>query len=122
MSGEGKLILVADDEPAIVRMVQVRLEKLGYRVITADDGVVALEQIRAHKPDFVVLDIMMPRMDGFEVLQAVKNDPELEGVRVLVLTTKAEKQDYQQGFEAGADGYVVKPFDMEQILEFVSQD
>lgn len=112
--------MVADDEAAIVRMVQVRLEKLGYTVLTAQNGREALESIRANMPDYVVLDIMMPIMDGFEVLEEVKNDPALASVKVMVLTTKAEKTDYQRGFEAGADGYVVKPFDMEQILNFVS--
>lgn len=82
-------ILVCDDERHIVRLIQVNLEKQGYQVVTAYDGKEGLEKIRAEKPNLVVLDVMMPYMDGFEVLKSLRKDPEFETLPVIMLTAKA---------------------------------
>ena len=114
-----KRILVVDDEPHIVRLVQVNLQREGYEVLTAYDGVDALEKVANEKPDMVVLDVMMPRMNGFEVLKKLKADDETRDIPVIMLTAKAQDADVFRGWQSGVDSYLTKPFNPMELLTFV---
>ncbi len=105
------LILVVDDVPDNVEIVQLRLEGLGYAVATAVDGVEALEKVSALLPDLVLLDVMMPNMDGIEAVKRLKTDPSLPFIPVILLTAKADARDVISGLEAGGDDYLTKPVD-----------
>lgn len=108
-----KLILVVDDERRMVRFVRMNLEVEGCRVIEANDGQEALDKVRTELPDCVVLDVMMPEMDGFETLQAIR---EISDVPVIMLTVRAEEEDRIYGLELGADDYVGKPFSPRELV------
>jgi DNA-binding response OmpR family regulator len=114
-----KRILVVDDEPHIVRLVQVNLQREGYEVLTAYDGVEALEKVAREKPDMVVLDVMMPRMNGFEVLKKLKADEATRDIPVIMLTAKAQDADVFRGWQSGVDSYLTKPFNPMELLTFV---
>jgi two-component system alkaline phosphatase synthesis response regulator PhoP len=111
-----KHVLVVDDEVHIRRLIEVNLQRVGYRVGTAGDGVEALEKIRTERPDLVVLDVMMPRMDGFELLRRLQSDADLAAVPVLMLTAKAQDADIFRGWSGGAQGYLTKPFNPMDLL------
>ena len=114
-------ILVCDDERHIVRLIQVNLEKQGWQVVTAYDGKEGLEKIRAEKPDLCVLDVMMPYMDGFEVLKSLRREPETESLPVIMLTAKAQDKDVFEGYHYGADMYLTKPFNPAELVSFVKR-
>lgn len=114
-------ILVCDDERHIVRLIQVNLERQGYQVVTAFDGKEGLEKIRSEKPNLVVLDVMMPYMDGFEVLKALRREPETETLPVIMLTAKAQDKDVFEGYHYGADMYLTKPFNPMELVTFVKR-
>ncbi|HRJ26442.1 MAG TPA: response regulator [Fimbriimonadaceae bacterium] len=114
-------ILVCDDERNIVRLIQVNLERQGYNVVTAYDGKEGLEKIKAEKPDLVVLDVMMPYMDGFEVLKSLRREPETESIPVIMLTAKAQDKDVFEGYHYGADMYLTKPFNPVELMTFVKR-
>lgn len=114
-------ILVCDDERHIVRLIQVNLEKQGWQVVTAYDGKEGLEKIRAESPDLCVLDVMMPYMDGFEVLKALRREPATEGLPVIMLTAKAQDKDVFEGYHYGADMYLTKPFNPAELVSFVKR-
>ena len=95
-----KKILLVDDEKHIVRLVQVNLERMGHTVITAYDGPEALEKVKTDKPDLIVLDVMMPQMDGFEVLKRLKSDPTTRDIPVIMLTAKAQDADVFRGWQS----------------------
>jgi DNA-binding response OmpR family regulator len=103
-------VLVADDDPDILALVAYRLERSGYEVLTAADGADALRLTLAHLPDLVVLDVMMPRIDGYGVTRAIRQHPPTERTPVLLLTARVQEADVARGFEAGADDYIKKPF------------
>ncbi len=103
-------VLVVDDEPDVLLLCRVNLEFEGYQVVQASDGVEALEQMRAEMPDVVLLDVMMPRMDGWAVLAAAKKEPELADIPIVLLTAKVQEADQIRGFELGAAEYITKPF------------
>lgn len=119
--GQRKRVLVVDDERHIVRLVQVNLERQGYEVLTAYDGVECLEKAKAEKPDLIVLDVMMPRMDGFEALQRLKTDPETRQIPVIMLTARAQDRDVLQGYTYGADLYLTKPFSPLELISLVKR-
>ncbi|MBS1705891.1 MAG: response regulator [Armatimonadetes bacterium] len=114
-------ILVCDDERHIVRLIQVNLEKQGYQIVTAYDGKEGLEKIKAEKPDLVVLDVMMPYMDGFEVLKNLRREPSTESLPVIMLTAKAQDKDVFEGYHYGADMYLTKPFNPMELISFVKR-
>jgi len=114
-------ILVVDDSPSVRQLVQLTFEMEGYRVITADDGVAGLERARADRPSLVVLDVMMPRMDGFDVARALKSDPATAAMPIVMLTAKAQAADVSAGGASGVDDYVTKPFDPEELLARVER-
>jgi CheY-like chemotaxis protein len=102
-----KKILIADDRPEVVELVKVTLEGEGYQTIDASDGRVALEKIGKEKPDLILLDIIMPKMDGFEVLRNLKDDPNTKDIPVIMLTAKGQKSDQEEGGKLGATGYII---------------
>jgi len=110
------LVLVVDDEPNILETISFVLEMEGFRVATAEDGEEALAQIAALRPPVVVLDAMMPRRDGFDVCRTIKADPVLAGVHVVMLTAMGQKADRERALAAGADHFMTKPFDEEELL------
>jgi two-component system alkaline phosphatase synthesis response regulator PhoP/two-component system response regulator VicR len=114
-------VLVCDDERHIVRLIQVNLERQGYNVVTAFDGKEGLEKIRSEKPNLVVLDVMMPYMDGFEVLKTIRREPETESLPVIMLTAKAQDKDVFEGYHYGADMYLTKPFNPMELVTFVKR-
>lgn len=116
-----KKILVVDDERHIVRLVEVNLVRAGYEVVTAFDGVEALDAVKEHKPDMLVLDVMMPRMDGFEVLKHLQADPGYQNIPVIMLTAKAQDADIFKGWQSGVSSYLTKPFNPKELLVFVER-
>jgi two-component system alkaline phosphatase synthesis response regulator PhoP/two-component system response regulator VicR len=116
-----KKILAVDDERHIVRLVEVNLQRAGYEVVTAYDGREALEKVKAENPDLVVLDVMMPYMDGFEVLKNLKADPATAEIPVIMLTAKAQDADVFRGWQSGVDCYLTKPFNPMELLTFVKR-
>jgi DNA-binding response OmpR family regulator len=113
MPAKKTTILAADDDPQILRLVTRNLQFDGYEVIAVSDGQAALEQIEAHSPDLALLDIMMPRMDGFTVTQRVR---EFSAVPIIILTARGQDQDKIHGLDLGADDYLTKPFSVEELL------
>ena len=116
-----KKILAVDDERHIVRLVQVNLERAGYEVVTAFDGKDALEKVASEQPDLVVLDVMMPYMDGFEVLQNLRKNPSTRELPVIMLTAKAQDADVFRGWQSGVDCYLTKPFNPMELISFVKR-
>jgi CheY-like chemotaxis protein len=113
-------VLVVDDDPVIQKLLQVNFEMEGYIVLTASDGLEGLERARADRPDIIVCDIMMPRMDGLEVTRALKGDPDTAGIPIMLLSAKAQQADVAAGQATGADDYVTKPFDPLDLLQRVA--
>ena len=112
-------VLLVDDDPVILKLLQVNFEMEGYTVMTAADGVEGLEKARSERPDIVLLDIMMPRMDGLQVTQALKGDDSTKDIPIILLSAKAQASDIQAGRDMGADDYLTKPFDPLELLERV---
>ncbi len=112
VSPDDELILVVDDEPRMVKFVRMNLELEGYQVSQASSGLEALEKIRDELPDLIVLDVMMPEMDGFETLKRIR---EVSTVPVIMLTVKRDEDDRIMGLELGADDYITKPFSPREL-------
>src|SRR5438128_8219452 len=110
-----KAILVVDDDPKIVRVVEINLTQEGYQVRTAADGEAALAAVAQEPPDLVLLDVMMPRMDGFETLKRLKADPASADIPVVMLTARAQDEDVFEGYGTGAQWYLTKPFEPEEL-------
>jgi DNA-binding response OmpR family regulator len=110
---ERQRVLIADDDPLIQRLVRTHLDRAGYRVLTAADGEAALDVAAADQPDLIVLDLMLPKLDGFEVCKRIR---EFSLVPVVMLTARGEQVDKLRGFEAGADDYLTKPFSPPELL------
>lgn len=115
-----RTILVVDDDPVIQKLLAVNFEMEGYRVVTAGDGVEGIERVHRDRPDLVLLDVMMPRMDGIEVVRSLKADKATAGIPVILLSAKAQSTDINGGLDAGADDYVTKPFDPLELLDKVA--
>lgn len=116
---EPETILVVDDEEDILLLCRVNLEFEGYRVIEASGGAEALRAIRRHRPDLVLLDVMMPAVDGWQVLDALKTDPETAGIPVVMLTARVQGPDQLRGWSAGAAEYIMKPFSPVALSEAI---
>lgn len=113
-----KRALVADDESAIARLIRMTLERLGFEVEVARDGAEALDQMEVRRPDLLILDVMMPYIDGFEVLRRVRREHG-DRVRIIMLTAKTEDGDVFRGYRNGADAYLTKPFNPAELATFV---
>lgn len=116
-----KKILVADDEESIRTVVSFTLEQAGYAVETAANGDEALEKVYAAPPDLILLDLMMPMVDGWEVLKLLRSDPQTEKIPVVLLTAKGEIRDKMFALQQGAADYVVKPFGKQDLLARIAQ-
>jgi len=112
-------VLVVDDDPAVRRVVCALLDLDEYGVLEAADGLSALELVRLERPNLVILDLTMPRLDGLRACRALRSDPELAGTRVLVLTGRDLPDDWAAARDAGADAYIVKPFSSLALLDAV---
>ena len=114
-------VLIADDEPNIVVSLEFLMKREGYEVIVARDGPAALDAIRRERPALVLLDVMMPKKSGYEVLAAARADEDLAGLKVLMLTAKGRDTDVAQGRGVGADAYVTKPFSTRDLAARVRE-
>jgi len=114
-------VLLVDDDPVILKLLQVNFEMEGYTVVCANDGVEGLEKARSERPDIVLCDIMMPRMDGLEVTRELKGSDDTKDIPIILLSAKAQASDVQAGKDMGADDYLTKPFDPLELLERVSE-
>src|SRR5207247_4323482 len=115
-----RTVLVVDDDPVILKLLEVNFDIEGFSVITAGDGDEGLRAIREQHPDAVVLDIMMPKLNGFEVLEAPRADAATKNVPIVLLSAKAQASEVQRGLDLGADDYVTKPFDPIDLVERVN--
>ena len=118
---EQPLILCADDDEDILSLVSLRLERAGFRVVQAIDGDAALEAVRAHRPTVAVLDVMMPKRTGYEVLATLRADPALAGLKVILLSARVQESDVERGIDAGADAYLAKPFKAAELVAKVQE-
>ena len=117
----GKRILVCEDDPVVLRLLQVNLELEGYEVLTAHNGEEALEVVSAQSPDLVVLDIMIPRMDGYQVVNKMKAEESTKDIPVVFVSAKAQQVDIELGKTYGIAGYLTKPFDPAEVIALVAR-
>lgn len=111
-----KRVLVVDDEPNIRLSLEFLMRKAGYEVSAVEDGEAALEAVRTATPDLVLLDVTLPRLSGYEVCEAVRANPEWNGVRILMLTARGREIEREKGLALGADDYVTKPFATQDVV------
>ncbi|MBI3312851.1 MAG: response regulator [Candidatus Omnitrophica bacterium] len=111
-----KKILVVDDEPLILRVVSSRLKVNGYNVITASDGQEAFDKARSENPDLIVLDVMLPKMDGYKVCRLLKQEDKYRHIPIMMFSARVQTEDQEKGLEAGANAYMTKPFDPVKFL------
>ncbi len=114
-------VLIVDDEPLIVATLRFHLEQAGFDCLEADDGLKAIKAAREGAPDLVLLDVMLPKINGFKVCRLLKADSAFKGVPVVMLTARGQERDRANGREAGADAYVVKPFDPGELIGLIGR-
>jgi DNA-binding response OmpR family regulator len=114
-----KRVLVVDDEPSILLSLEFLMEQEGYDVHTATDGEEVLQEVHKKMPDLILLDVMMPKRDGFEVCQTIRANPEWKEIRIIMLTAKGREVDQEKGIALGADDYITKPFATRELVEKV---
>jgi DNA-binding response OmpR family regulator len=113
-------VLVIDDEPAILELLRINFEMEGFTVVSAPDGRAGLEKAREELPDVVISDIMMPGLDGLQLMRLLRDDPRTADLPVILLSAKAQNAEVQRGLDLGADDYVTKPFDPLELLDRVN--
>lgn len=116
-----KSVLIADDEANISLAIQFLMKRAGYDVRVAADGEEALQSVRASPPDLIVLDVMMPKRDGYDVCQSIRSDPELSDVKIVMVSAKGGPIEIEKGKALGADDYLVKPFSTQELADRVAQ-
>jgi DNA-binding response OmpR family regulator len=116
-----KEILIVDDEPSIVVPIQFLMEQQGYTVMVAENGESALDIIYKYKPDLILLDIMLPRIDGYEVCEIVRLDPRYRDIKIIFLTAKGREVEIAKGLALGADAYITKPFSNTELVSKVKK-
>ncbi len=116
-----KRILAVDDEAELIRAIQIRLEQANYEVLLAYDGQEALEKARKKKPDLIILDLMLPKIDGYKVCRMLKFDEKYKQIPIIMLTARAQESDAKLGFETGADAFITKPFQHEVVLAKIKE-
>jgi len=116
-----KKVLIVDDEPNIVLSVEFLMQRDGLEVITASDGQEAIDVLASARPDLMILDVMMPRKNGFEVCAEVRADPALSGMPILMLTAKGREAEMKKGISLGADAYITKPFSTHDLVAKVHE-
>ena len=112
-------VLVVDDDDVIRQLITVNLELEGFEVATAVDGQDCLDRVKEVQPDVVTLDIMMPRLDGWETASRLRADPDTAGIKVVLLSARAQEADLERGSRIGVDAYLTKPFDPDELIEVV---
>ncbi len=117
---DGPLVLVADDDEDVRELVVFRLERAGYRVVTAGDGEEAMDVALSRRPAVCVIDVMMPKLNGYEVTERLRASDELADVAILLLTASVDEASVERGFAAGADDYIKKPFSPAELAERVA--
>jgi len=115
-----KKIMVVDDEPNIVDVITTRLKANDYQVVAACDGLEALELVKKERPDLVILDLMLPKLDGYQVCNQLKSDEELKDIPVIMLTSLGKANEIREGLDKGADAYVAKPFNWDKLAGIIS--
>ena len=115
--GDKPRILLVDDEPSITKVVGKRLELAGFEVVIASDGQEGLQKAQTQSPNLIILDLMLPKLNGFEVCTMLKGDARFKSVPIILFSAKAQEKDEKMGKECGADAYVTKPFKGETLLE-----
>ena len=118
---DGPLVLCADDDKDILSLVALRLERAGFQVVTAVDGDEALELARSRRPVLAVLDVMMPKRTGYEVLAELRADETLRQLKVILLSARVQESDIARGLDAGADAYLAKPFKAQDLVAKVEE-
>lgn len=119
--GSGKKILIVEDEDLIAKVLSIRLEGLGYKVVTAFDGEEGLDAVKKEKPDLVILDIGLPKLDGNTLCELIKTDAATKDTRVIMLTGKRLMGDMEKAFSSGADFYINKPYEWPRLLEHIKK-
>lgn len=119
MSERKYRVLVTDDEPPVVQIIRANLMLEGYEVVTAYDGVECLEKVKETRPDLIILDVMMPRKDGWSVLEDLKRNPDTENIPVVMLTALGGVSDMDRGARLGNDSYLTKPFEPIELIAIV---
>ncbi len=114
-------ILIVDDEPSIVMSLEYLMKRAGYEVAVAADGEAALQAVAEQAPELVILDVMLPKLNGFDVCRRLRADPRWSGLRILMLTAKGRDTDVAKGLEVGADAYVTKPFSTRDLVAQVGE-
>ena len=114
-------LLLVDDEPDLVQMVSVRLKAAGYEIATAYDGQEALEKVRQAQPDLMILDLMLPKLDGYKVCRLLKFDERTRAIPILIFTARAQVEDVTLATECGADAYLTKPFEAKALLAKIQE-
>lgn len=117
----GKVVLVVDDEVQLVEMIKMRLEANGYSVITAYDGQEALNKAKKNKPDILILDLMLPKMDGYKVCGLLKKDARFAKTPIIIFTARAQEEDVVLGKELGAEAYITKPFEPQALIAKIKE-
>jgi len=115
------LVVCADDDEDILSLVTLRLERAGYEVAKATDGDEAVETVRTRRPALAILDVMMPKRTGYEVLAELRADPSLAGLKVILLSARVQEADVERGLDAGADAYLAKPFKAPDLVAKVQE-
>ena len=110
-------ILIVEDDEATVELIKFTLASKGFEAIVASDGAEAMRAVRKEKPDLIVLDIMLPTMDGFQVCMLLKHNVEYRDIPIIILSAKVRKEDISEGYEKGADEYITKPFEPSHLIE-----
>jgi DNA-binding response OmpR family regulator len=118
---DGPLVLCADDDEDILSLVSLRLQRAGFEVATAPDGEAAIEIARERRPAVAVLDVMMPKRTGYEVLSELRGDEALRDTKVILLSARVQESDVARGLEAGADAYLAKPFKAQELVTKVQE-
>ena len=116
-----KLILVVEDSPTDKRIAVSACEKAGYKVITAGDGEEALQMTVEQKPDLILLDVILPKKNGFQICRQIKSTPDIQKTKIIMVTSKSQDSDRFWGVKQGADGYLTKPYDDSELLELIKQ-
>lgn len=114
-------ILIVEDEESLLKLESILLSSKGYNVTGVMDGRAALEEVRLNRPDLVILDIMLPEMDGFEVCRQIKENPDTRHIPVVMLTAKKNSQDFARGQQVGSDAYITKPFKSSKVLDTIQE-
>ncbi len=116
-----KKILVVDDEIDLVKVIEIRLKHAGYEVLVANDGQEALDRARKEKPDLILLDLMLPKIDGYKVCRMLKFDEKYKNILIVMFTAMAQESDAKLGFETGADAFITKPFQHKVVLAKIKE-